>query len=418
MAQLSARRAALAAMRAWRTEKRFANSVIFTLLAKTKLSASDRAFALELFYGVLRNSRLLDFWIGRLRTAPVDVNLRDVLRLGLYQLFILETSEHAAVYETVELAQKKHRALINGILRAGLRRKGELGAQGNAQPLDVRTSHPKFLVARWEQNFGAEAAEALCTWNNQPPSLYARINRLKIDREKFLRTYPESRPLLHNPDFVELDVFPSEGLERGHCYIQDPSTVIACQFLDPQPGEKVLDVCAAPGGKTGYIAELMRNRGMIVACDRASERVRILEENMAQLGVKIAHVFAHDWGRGCVPKEIASIAPFDRILIDAPCSNTGVMRRRVDLRWRLKPADFVRMQKQQLEIVRAVFGLLRPGGVLVYSTCSLEPEENEELVRGVLADLSMFRLERTKHSIPFRDYFDGAFAAKLVKSRS
>ncbi|HEV3148220.1 MAG TPA: 16S rRNA (cytosine(967)-C(5))-methyltransferase RsmB [Chthoniobacterales bacterium] len=418
MAQLSARRAALAAMRAWRTEKRFAHSIIFTLLAKTKLSASDRAFALELFYGVLRNSRLLDFWIGRLRTAPVDVNLRDVLRLGLYQLFILETSEHAAVYETVELAQKKHRALINGILRAALRRKGELAAQGNAQPLDVRTSHPRFLVARWEQNFGTEAAEALCTWNNQPPSLYARINRLKIDREKFLRTYPESRPLLDNPDFVELDVFPSEALARGHCYIQDPSTTMACQLLDPQPGEKVLDVCAAPGGKTGYIAELMRNRGMIVACDRASERVRVLEENMAQLGVDIAHVVAHDWGRSRVPKEIVSIAPFHRILIDAPCSNTGVMRRRVDVRWRLEPADFVRMQKQELEIVRAVFGLLGPSGVLVYSTCSLEPEENEELVRRVLADLSMFRLERTKHSIPFRDYFDGSFAAKLVKSTS
>jgi len=418
MAQLSARRAALAAMREWRTEKRFAHSVIFKLLAKTKLSASDRAFALELFYGVLRNSTLLDFWIGRLRAAPVYADLRDVLRLGLYQLFILETSEHAAVYETVELARKRHRALINGILRAGLRRKDELRAQGNTQPLDVRTSHPKFLIARWEQNFGAEAAEALCGWNNRPPPLYARVNRLKIDREKFLQTYLESRPSLHNPDFVELNVFPSEALERGHCYIQDPSTAIACHLLDPQPGEKVLDACAAPGGKTSYIAELMRNHGIIVACDRASERVRVLEENMAQLGVRIARVFAHNWQRGCVPNEIASVAPFDRILIDAPCSNTGVMRRRVDVRWRLKPADFVRMQKQQLEIVRAVFGLLKPSGVLVYSTCSLEPEENEELVQRILGDLSILRLERTKHSIPFRDYFDGAFAARLMKSGS
>jgi 16S rRNA (cytosine967-C5)-methyltransferase len=418
MAQLSARRAALTALRAWRTEKCFAHAVIFKLLAKTKLSASDRAFALELFYGVLRNSTLLDFWIRCLRTASVDVDLRDVLRLGLYQLFILETSEHAAVYETVELAQKRHRALINGILRAGLRRKDELRAEGNTQPLDVRTSHPKFLVARWEQNFGAEAAEALCRWNNQPPPLYARINRLKIDREKFLRTYPESRLLLHNPDFVELDVFPFEALAQGHCYIQDASTTIACQLLDPQPGERVLDACAAPGGKTGYIAELMRNRGIIVACDRAAERIRVLEKNMAQLGARIARIFAHDWQRGRVPKEIASIAPFDRILIDAPCSNTGVMRRRVDVRWRLQPVDFVRMQKQQLEIVRAVFGLLKPSGVLVYSTCSLEPEENEELVRHVLAELPMSRLEHTKHSIPFRDYFDGAFAARLTKSGS
>jgi len=274
------------------------------------------------------------------------------------------------------------------------------------------------LIARWEQNFGAEAAEALCRWNNRPPPLYARVNRLKIDREKFLQTYLESRSSLHNPDFVELNLFPSEALERGHCYIQDPSTAIACQLLDPQPGEKVLDACAAPGGKTSYIAELMRNRGIIVACDRASERVRVLEENMAQLGVRIARVFAHNWQRGRVPKEIASVAPFDRILIDAPCSNTGVMRRRVDVRWRLKPADFVRMQKQQLEIVCAVFGLLKPSGVLVYSTCSLEPEENEELVQRILGDLSILRLERTKHSIPFRDYFDGAFAARLMNPGS
>src|SRR4029077_7970605 len=127
-----------------------------------KLSASDRAFALELFYGVLRNSRLLDFWIGRLRTAPVDVNLRDIVRLGLYQLFILETSEHAAVYETVELAQKRNRPLINGVLRAAARSKQELREQAKAQPLDVRVSHPKFLVRRWQTNFGREAAEALC----------------------------------------------------------------------------------------------------------------------------------------------------------------------------------------------------------------------------------------------------------------
>jgi len=418
MTHLSARRVALDALRTWRAEKRFADSIISKLLSKTKLSGPDRAFAIELFYGVLRNATLLDFWIGCLRASRVEADVHDVLRLGLYQLFILETSEHAAVYETVELAQKRHRALINGILRAGLRRKDELREQANVQTLEVRTSHPKFLIARWEHNFGADAAEALCSWNNRPPPLYARINRLKIDRQSFLRTYPESRPLLHNPDFVDSDVFPSEALERGHCYIQDPSTAIACQLLDPQVGEKILDACAAPGGKTSYVAQLMRNRGIIVACDRAPERVRVLEENMARLDVGIARVIRHDWRRGRIPKEIASISPFDRILIDAPCSNTGVMRRRLDVRWRLRPADFVRTPEQQLEIVRALVGLLKPGGTLVYSTCSLEPEENEALVRRALAGLPMFQLERTKHCVPFRDHFDGAFAAALIKSAS
>ncbi|PYL15983.1 MAG: hypothetical protein DMF46_04290 [Verrucomicrobia bacterium] len=159
MAQSSARRAALATMRAWRTEKRFAHLVIFKLLAKTKLSASDRAFALELFYGVLRNSTLLDFWIGRLRTAPVDIDLRDILRLGLYQLFILGTSEHAAVYETVELAQKRHRALINGILRAGLRRKDELRAMSCALKEARSPSTFEHLIRNFWSHAGNRISE-------------------------------------------------------------------------------------------------------------------------------------------------------------------------------------------------------------------------------------------------------------------
>jgi len=152
----------------WRREKRFADSIIAGLLAETKLVAQDRAFALELFYGVLRNLTLLDFWIRHLRPSNVDVDLRDILRLGLHQLFILHSSEHAAVYETVDLAQKRHRALINGILRAAARRREDLREQANAQPLDVRISHPEFLIARWKRNFGKEATEALCAWNNQP----------------------------------------------------------------------------------------------------------------------------------------------------------------------------------------------------------------------------------------------------------
>ena len=416
MAQPSARRAALAGLRAWRSERRFADSVITKLLAQTKLDLRDRAFALELFYGVLRNAMLLDFWIGRLRQSPLEVDLRDLLRLGLYQLFFLRTSEHAAVHETVELAPKSRRGLINAILRTATRRQDELRSLASRQSLALRTSHPQFLVARWEQNFGREAAEALCTWNNRPPPLYARINRLKIGRAGFHRAYPEARPLSGNPHFVEFDKIPTEALAQGHCYIQDPSTAIACQLLDAQPGEKVLDVCAAPGGKTSYVAELMRNRGAIVACDRAAERLPVLEENLARLGAGIARVFHFDWTCGRIPKEIVEIAPFDRLLIDVPCSNTGVMRRRVDVRWRLRAADFVRMQEQQLKIVRTALPLLKAAGVLVYSTCSLEPEENENVVQQLLREFANSRQMDARSSLPFRDGFDGAFVAKLVQT--
>ena len=414
MAQLSARRAALAALRRWRGQTRFADLIISGLLADTKLSAPDRGFALELFYGVLRNLSLLDFWIDCLRPSSVDVDLRDVLRLGFYQLFCLETPQHAAVYETVELARKSGRALVNGVLRAATRQQNELRAQARAQPLFIRFSHPQFLVARWQQNFGARQAEELCAWNNDPPPVYGRINRIKIDQEEFLRRYPNSKPLSHDSGFVEFDVFPTNALEHGFCYIQDPSTAIACQLLDPQPGEKILDACAAPGGKTVYLAELMKNQGMIVACDREPERVRVLEGNIARLGIDIAQTFCCDWERDEALSEIARLGPFDRILVDAPCSNTGVMRRRVDVRWRLPPSDFIHMQKRQLAILRAVLPLLKSGGVLVYSTCSLEPEENEQVVQRLLGEMSILQLEEEKHCFPFRDGFDGAFAAKLA----
>src|SRR4029450_558552 len=170
----------------------------------------------------------------------------------------------------------------------------------------------------------------------------------------------------------------------------------------------ILDACAAPGGKTGYIAQLMENRGTIVACDRDPARLQILKENMARLGVGIVHLFAQDWTRAHVPPEIASMGPFDRILLDAPCSNTGVMRRRVDVRWRLQPADFARMQRRQFEILRALIPLLAANGVIVYSTCSLEPEENEQVLRGILDGASALHVVQEKCSLPFRDVVDGA----------
>ena len=416
MARLSARQIALNALRTWRKEKRFADSIISESLAKAELTASDGAFAFELFYGVLRNLILLDFWVGCLRSSRVDVDLRDVLRLGLYQLFLLQSAPHAAVHETVELVPRRQRAIVNGMLRAAIRRQGELLARADAEPLFVRVSHPQFLVERWQQHFGARHTEELCKWNNLPAPMYGRINQLRIDREEFLRLYPDSQPQTRNPEFVKFVVLPKDAVRQGHCYIQDPSAAIACQILSPRAGEKILDACAAPGGKTGYIAQLMENRGTIVACDRDPDRLQILKENMARLGVGIVCIFDHDWTRGHVPTEILSMAPFHRILLDAPCSNTGVMRRRVDARWRLQPCDFPRMQQRQLEIICALVPLLKPKGTLVYSTCSLEPEENEQVVRQALSSASVLRLEEQKHSLPFRDSLDGAFAAKFIRS--
>jgi 16S rRNA (cytosine967-C5)-methyltransferase len=416
MAQRSARESALAALRLWRREKRFADSIISGILANADLTVSDRAFAFELFYGVLRNLTLLDFWIDSLRTSRIESSVRDVLRLGFYQIFLLKTPEHAAVHETVALAAKKQGSIVNAVLRTAIRQRNDLLADANAQPLSVRTSHPQFLVERWQQRFGAEHSEELCKWNNRPAPIYGRINRIKIDPKSFAQLYPDSRLLPGNPDFVEFKNLPTTALDSGQCYIQDPSTAIACQLLDPKPGEKILDACAAPGGKTTYLAQLMQNRGVIIACDRDQKRLQILKENVGRLGATIVRAVRHDWTRDHLPEEILSIGTFDRVLIDAPCTNTGVMRRRIDVRWRLRPEDFIRMSNEQFTIARAVFRLLKPGGTLVYSTCSLEPEENEQVVRRLLAEPPAPGLEAEKESLPFGDGFDGAYAAKIFRN--
>ena len=412
MAETSARRVALAALRTWRTKKQFADAIIAHALANGELRTIDRAFALELFYGVLRNLVLLDFWIAQLRNRRVDVDLRDVLRLGLYQLLIADTPAHAAVYETVALAPKRQRSIVNALLRSASRNQKELTEKGKARPLDVRTSHPKFLIERWQKAFGKEATEELCIWNNTPPPVYARINQLKIDRQSFLERYRAAKPLPKFRDFVELSS-PGTALAAGDCYIQDPSTVLACKLLQPQPGENILDACAAPGGKTSYLAELMQNQGSLVSCDRDPQRLQLLGENLNRLGVGISKTVRQDWTKSPICSEIKGAAPFDRILVDAPCSNTGVMRRRVDVRWRLRPTDFHKMQQRQLQIVRAVVPLLKPGGILVYGTCSLEREENEEVVEVLLHEMALLHQEEERQSLPFVDHFDGAFAARF-----
>ena len=409
----SGRTLALAALDRWRRGREFADKIVAEIFRDCRLGAADRAFALELFYGALRNLTLLDFWIAKLRPAPIELNARDILRIGLYQILLIETAAHAAVFETVELARPRTRPLINAMLRRALREKASLTQEEEEQLPQVRFSTPEFLIAKWSRRFGIAAALELCQWNNRPAPVYARINRLKTTTEEFLRRYAGSFLLPGRSNFVGLPD-PTEVLRSADCYIQDPSTAIACEMVRPEPGESVLDACAAPGGKSAYLAEMMRNAGMIVAADQDETRLERLRGNLVRLGVTNARTVRCDWSNEDSVRGAALAAQsFDKILLDAPCTNTGVMRRRVDLRWRLRPEDFARMQGVQLGILRAVQPLLRPGGSLVYSTCSLEPEENDEVINAFLRAYPNFRLTNRKKSLPFRDSVDGACAARL-----
>lgn len=358
--------------------------------------------------------RLLDFWIARLSTTRLDAPVVDALRAGLYQLLILQTAEHAAVFETVQLSPARARGAVNGILRSAQRQRAELIAAADAAPPGVLFSHPDFLLERWRANFGADF-ERLCEWNNEPAMALVRVNQLRTSIAAFRASHPEMEPIAGYPNFFRPREMPHSSLQRGECYVQDPATSVAVELLGAQPGETVLDACAAPGGKTAYIAEFMRNEGRIVATDRDPARAELLRANLARLGVAIADVARCDWTTEELPAEIGRGELYDRILVDAPCSNTGVMRRRVDVRWRLTPDDFTRMQECQLAVLRNVIGTLKPGGTLVYSTCSVEPEENADVVARIGAEFPALELQRCESRLPFRDNVDGAYAARFQR---
>ena len=413
---MNARALALDALERWRNGTEFADQIVAEIFRRGAFGPADRAFALELFYGVLRNLTLLDFWISQLRPAAVDLAARDILRLGLYQTLLIETAAHAAVYETVELAPPRKRTLINAILRRALREKDALTSLAEAQPPPIRLSVPEFLFAKWSEQFGETNALELCRWNNRPPPIYARINQLRTTAAEFLKRYPGSSLLPGSSNFASLPD-PAVALRDGACYLQDPSTAFACELLRPAPGENVLDACAAPGGKAAYLAEMMNNQGTLAVADQNETRLERLQENLARLGVKNARTLRCDWAtESSIRAAALAEKSFDKILVDTPCSNSGVMRRRVDVRWRLQPADFARMTRQQLAILQAVAPLLKPGGSLVYSTCSLEPEENEAVLTNFLRAEPAFRLTKSKQSLPFHEGIDGAFAGRLELS--
>ncbi len=398
----------------WEKGRTYSDEILHELLARFEPSTSDRALFTELFYGVLRNLRRLDHLLGILREGELDTATRALLRMGLYQIFHTRIPVHASVFETVALA-KRSRGLVNAVLRRATREQDSLLAALASAPLAVRASQPDFLLERWVQQFGQTAAEELCEWNNRPAETYFRANALKGTRETLLADNPEAEVYSGHPAVVKVRRIPPEWIAAGLGYAQDPSTLMAGDLLDPQPGERILDACAAPGGKTTYLAEKMANRGRIVACEIFESRSLRLRQNVSRLGASVVRVYTLDFLLVPEPESPLTEAPFDRILLDVPCSNTGVLRRRVDVRWRLTEEDFIRMPVQQFAMVRRAVPLLKPGGVLVYSTCSLETEENDGVVAQVVAMFPELELEQIRRSLPFVDGVDGAFAARFRK---
>ncbi len=406
----------------------FVEDLLEAELAGTEISGIDRGLCQELVYGIVRWQRPLDWLIARQTGGRTQKSaLQILLRLGLYQIFWLDRiPDHAAVHETVELGKRlgfgPQAGFLNAVLRGYLRTRAEtrkLLLELKTSEPSLGYSHPEWLVERWKKIFGDESVNRLLDWNNTPPKTFARRNSLKADAETLAARWRaeevEAIPvecdwiepgtvfeIKTSPPFKELPSF-----RDGCFYIQDPSTLLAVHMLDPQPGEAILDLCAAPGGKTALIGQWMGNQGRLVAHDAFVDRLDLLRENAARLGVTEVEVTSS--------LDAEASAAFDRILIDAPCSNTGVMRRRVDLRWRIRPSDLEALRRTQIGLLKVAAPLLKPGGVLIYSTCSLEPEENRGTVEPFLSAHADFELQNERALLPFMAGVDGAYVAALRK---
>lgn len=371
----------------------------------------DRSFVMELVYGVLRRQETIDWRLDAVLSKPLHrlpAVVQMLLRLGAYQLLFLDrTPASAAVNETVRLAKayakqlrRDWSGLVNGVLRNLIRVPVPPFPDPAVHPalsLSVRYGIPEWLTERWIDRMGLERAESACRASNRVPSVTLRVNANRLTREELLKRLGQggiaARPAVLSPVGAVLekgqDITSLPGFQTGDFYVEDEAAQLIPPILDPQPGDTILDACAAPGGKTTHLAELMNDRGTIYAVDRRASRLDLLQQNCRRLGVQSIVPIVGDVRKTSEWSKIVARRPnlqdgpplFDRILVDAPCSGVGVLRRHPEAKWRTDSSAFDRHRKLQAEILTSVASCLRPGGVLVYSTCSTETEETEEVVR-------------------------------------
>ena len=396
----------------------FADDALEAAGRRAGLDARDRALALELVYGVLRHQGTLDWRLDHVATKPMaklPARVRATLRLGAYQLLHLDKiPASAAVHESVSLAKARGASghwpgFVNAVLRALTRTSAHPWPDRAADPvraLSVQYACPAWLTERWLARFGISGAGALCRATTVVPPLTIRVNTLKTTREAVASRLTELgyavRPTRISPVGLVLDKCGSVAelplFRDGAFYVEDEAAQLVAPIVDPQPGELVLDACAAPGGKTTHLAALMQNHGEIIAADKNAARLRLLEDNCRRLGVEIVRTVRADAAAG-LPKELCE-RPFDRILVDAPCSGLGVLRRHPEGKWRKAAEVLARHQTIQRRVLDQAHLLLRPGGILVYSTCSSEPEENEQVIDHFCKEHKEFRRESVAPWLP------------------
>jgi len=413
MPPLTARQTALQILHTLETQHAYTDVVLMQVLHQSTLERRDRAFITDCVYGVMRWQAKIDWLLGHVCRRPLETLtpwIRNALRLGVYQCLWMERVPHrAAVHETVELARHfGHQGtarFVNGVLRTFLRQyptyKFPDVIISPAAHLAVVCSHPQWLVERWLQRYGLERTQALCTANNLPTGITLRTNTLRTTPQALAqrlrhdglqhitpsRVVPEGL-IVQGTD--RLDMLPS--YQEGLFQVQDQGAMLVARLCQARPGQRWLDVCAAPGGKATHLAQLMLDTGQILALDLQPGRVRLLHHNIRRLRLASVTALVAD----------ATTAPpirglCDGILVDAPCSGFGVLRRHPDIKWRKTASDLMELQAVQLKLLHTQQAWLAAQGVLVYSVCSNEPEETYEVVQRFLAAHPHMRLDAVDH---------------------
>lgn len=444
-----ARKMALEALIKIERGKHRANQVLIEGWGKSRLGVRDRRLVTELVYGVLRHRNRLDWVLGQFCRRPImrlSPTLRNILRLGAYQLLFLDRiPPRAVVDEAVGLTQRKGAkglsGFVNAVLRSLDREQAAISYPDRSTDLvrhiSICYSHPPWMVSRWLQRYGPERTMVICLANNEVPPVTLRTNTLLTTRERLCAQ------LRHRGGSIEAckvsplglktrgeAVFQSSPYRKGWIYVQDEAAQLVVLALAPRPGEMILDACAAPGGKTTHIAQGMANQGRIIAMDIDAERLKMVGENCERLGVRIVQCLSGD------AREVETLTElqFDRILVDAPCSGLGVLRRNPDGKWHKNEDLIHRYAQLQSEILDAVSPRLRKAGILLYSTCTIEPEENEQVVEGFLKTHPEFDIQDLRGYLPRsassmitpegflftlfnKESMDGFFAARLIKSK-
>ncbi|MEH1925991.1 16S rRNA (cytosine(967)-C(5))-methyltransferase [Nostoc sp.] len=441
----------------------YADVALDRVLQKVNLADCDRRLLTELIYGSVRRQRTLDTLIDQLAKKKSDQqpqDLRTILHLGFYQLrYQQRIPASAAVNTTVQLAKENGfsglTGFVNGLLRQYLRRAGEQNTSSSpsspsclhtdplqlpenpVERLGILHSFPDWMIQVWLEQLGLAETEQLCEWMNQSPTIDLRINPLCTSIEEVEAALQSAgilvRRVSHLPQALRLigsagSIQKLPGFKEGWWTVQDSSAQLVSHLLDPQPGEVVIDACAAPGGKTTHIAELMADKGKIWACDRTPSRLRKLQENSQRLNLQSIQICTGDSRHFSQFQNTA-----DRVLLDAPCSGLGTMHRHADARWRQTPESVRELSGLQKELLTHISTFVKLGGVLVYATCTLHPAENEQVISAFLADSPNWQIESPKGLTfpdaystaqgwfkvwPHRQDMDGFFMVRLRKTNN